>query len=96
MRRLLIGAIIVITMCLFLASFTGTASAGLLKCLDMHCKCYTKGGKHLGGVTVTMCWKWSKLNCEICGGLKQTLKNCNKKYKECNNKCEASDCEEVW
>ena len=84
MKRLLIGTIITITLSLFLASFAGTAQAG---CPDAKCRCYTKNDEYLGEVTVTKCWDWWPPSCFYCGGREQILKNCNKKYKECNNKC---------
>jgi thioredoxin-related protein len=83
MKRFLMGTIIIITLCLFLVSFAGTASS----CPDEHCKCCTKDNKYVGKVTNTMCWKWWPPGCDYCGGSKQDVKNCNKKYKECNNKC---------
>lgn len=85
MKRLVMGIVIVAFLATF-GSLAGTASAD---CPDFHCTCYTKDKKEVGKVTVGRCWKWWPPGCYFChGGDNAPNKVCNKKYKECENKCD--------
>ncbi len=98
MKRLIIG-IIIIALCLSLGPLAEVGSAGWpdpnsasTGCSDSKCPCYKNNtNTSVGKVTVGNCWKWSPPGCDLCHGYKGIVKECNKKYPECNNECYSSE-----
>ncbi|GEM_PF-5496711 len=92
MKRFIIG-IIIITLCLSLGPLAGVGSAGWPDANSASEGCSVKkfscckAQKHIGTMSVKMCWNVRNSACAPCKSRHELDRECNEKFKNCGNRC---------